>query len=68
MSEDLFFESLQTMLRGRLDEIASEEIEAATARIRARIGEEVDRLALSLLAEYEVSSRTDRLVITVKKT
>lgn len=51
----------------RMSEITEEEIGAATARVRIRMSEEMDKLALSIMQTYELQNSAYHLIITVRK-
>lgn len=62
-----FMKAIQAAVRLEIDKITDEEVKAAQARVVERVRHSADRLALRVLAQYDVESRTDRLIITVKK-
>ncbi|WP_159953183.1 hypothetical protein [Rhizobium sp. 18065] len=63
-----FLKAITAEVARRVNEVAKEEADAAAKRVHERIRGEVDAIALRLLANYEVRTMTDRLVIEVKRT
>jgi hypothetical protein len=70
MSIGITPEDMSGMLRReierRLDEIISKEIEAAKDRAEKSIRDELGRIALAVLAEYDVQRGADCVMIRVK--
>ena len=64
---DFVNEAIKLAVRTRTAEIVQEEVEKAAAEVRRRVAKEVDKIALTLLSEYDVRSQRDSVVITVKK-
>jgi hypothetical protein len=60
-------QAISNAVRVRLAEIVAEEGERAADRVRQRVGEEVDSLALSVMSEYRLHERETGLVIEVRK-
>lgn len=65
--DDDFVEMLQRAVRARVEEEIAAAVEAAKADAEKRIRSQADAIALSILNRYEVSSRSNRIVIEVKK-
>lgn len=60
-------DALKHRLHRRAEVIAAEEITAAQERVKERILQEIDSLALDLLNYYELSQNRQEIRITVKK-
>ena len=60
-------QSIQAAVQTRMREIVEEEMAKAIERVRRRIGEEADRLALSVMQHYSFADHGHRLVIEVRK-
>lgn len=58
---------LSTTVRVRLTQIVREEADGACVRVRQRMADEIDGLALSVLKSYDLRQCEDRLVITVNR-
>lgn len=59
--------AIEMTLKERIRDIADEELEAAKTRIDQRVKDEVDRIALRAMAEYDISMRGETLTISVRK-
>lgn len=59
--------AIEMALKERIRDIADEEIKAAKERIDRRVKDEVDRIALRAMAEYDISMRGETLTISVRK-
>jgi hypothetical protein len=64
ISEDAMTRMLKTELHHR---ICDEETKAASRRIAQRINADLDKIVLSVLAEFDMRMNGSSLVITVKK-
>lgn len=64
---DFIEKAILAAVKKRVAEVTAEEIDAAILRIKARIGSEVDAIALSVSRSYDMESFSDRLIITVRK-
>ncbi|MDQ1185951.1 hypothetical protein [Agrobacterium larrymoorei] len=62
-----FERMLKEQFQRRLREISQEEIEAANKRVADRVKGELDKIALSVLQQYDIQAREGSLIITVKK-
>lgn len=54
-------------VRERIDAIAEEEIEACSKRIKERIGEDIDKIALNIFKDYDAVMDGSTLTIRVSK-
>ena len=66
-SSDMLMEALTRETKRRVAVVLEEEIAATVERVRKRLAEEADKLALGVLGYYEVGQDAHRLFITVKK-
>lgn len=62
-----FFQRLQLAIREEIKAIEKDEVEKAKERIHERIHQVTDRIAISLLQEYDMKSGGNGIVITVRK-
>ncbi|MGN8170474.1 hypothetical protein [Agrobacterium sp. 22117] len=62
-----FERMLKEQFQRRLREISQEEIEAANKRVADRVKGELDKIALSVLQQYDIQARECSLIVTVKK-
>lgn len=62
-----FLNLINAAVREEMAKVIDEEVTAAQARIADRIRQSADKLALQVLAQYDVENKADRLIITVKK-
>lgn len=71
ISAEEFARILELGIRGRMDQIRKEEIDRAMqavgVEITRRIDEEMDRLALRMLKQYDISENRDHVLISVRK-
>jgi hypothetical protein len=65
--ENFFLMAAQEAVRKRVIEIQNEEIEAANKRVAERVRAEVDRLALQVVAKFDLYRNGTDLVIRVRK-
>lgn len=63
----LLVKAIEVGVRHQIEAVFEEEIKAAQQRIEQRVRGEMDKLALRLLADYNVERMGHNLVITVKK-
>lgn len=59
--------AIEREVKRRILEIIAEEVTKASAEVTKRLASEADRMALSVLREYEMSSDVHHFVIKVKK-
>lgn len=65
--QQFVLQAIETAVRSKISEVMEREIKAAQQRVEDLVRQEVDRIALNLLRNYDVANRRDELVITVKK-
>lgn len=63
----LLIKAIELGVRQQIDAVFEEEIKAAQQRIEQRVRGEMDKLALRLLADYNIERMGANLIITVKK-
>lgn len=62
-----FFQRLQLAIQEEIKAIEKDEVEKAKERIQQRIHQVADKIAISLLQEYDMTSGREGVVITVRK-
>lgn len=67
ISSDTLMRAIERAVREDIYRITEEETVAAQQRIAKRINARADKLALDILARYNLADRENELVITVKK-
>lgn len=67
MSTVFFEKALANSVKIRVAEIAAEEVQKAQENISRKVMGEIDKLALTILKEYDVRYSGDNIVITVRK-
>lgn len=65
--EKFFLQALHNAVKTRLQEVATEELEATNKRIASRINKELDKIALNICSEYNVRYDRGEVIIHVKK-
>lgn len=68
IGEERFIVALYRTINETIKQIVEEEAEAAALRVRQRISEKADSVALKLLTEYDIQKDMNRIVISVHKT
>lgn len=64
---DFFTKAIDAKIKQRVQEVAQEEIAAAHERVAKRINAEIDKIALSLSAHYDVRMQGSTIIIEVRK-
>lgn len=65
--ESYFTAAIKKAVEMRVKEIAADEADQASKRIAERINKEIDRIALSVFSEYQVTMDGRSLTIVVRK-
>jgi restriction endonuclease Mrr len=67
-SDDTAFieQAIKAEVRVRVEAEIKKQAEEAAEKVRAKLKDEVDRIALSVMRHYDMQSMGDRIVITVR--